>query len=94
MRSIRDLRIARGLTQKGLADRLGCTVPTIANWERRRNEPSARQLRGLAGVFGVAMDEIDFESVKRVKSAPAPVSRPDGGLRPSDLIHRRGERAA
>jgi transcriptional regulator with XRE-family HTH domain len=34
---------------------------SIYHWESGRNEPSARQLRALADVFGVPMEVIAFE---------------------------------
>jgi len=51
-----------------LAFQLGCTPSAVYNWERGRNEPKASQLRAMARVFGVSMDEIEFEVVE-VKSA-------------------------
>ena len=65
MQTIRELRERAGLTQAQLAARIGVTVGTVSGWERRINEPRASQLRALARVFGVSMDVIDFEPVKR-----------------------------
>ena len=69
MRTIRDLRQARGWTQLELANALGVTPATVFNWERGRYEPKASQLRALARAFGVSMDEIDFEGPTRGKAA-------------------------
>jgi transcriptional regulator with XRE-family HTH domain len=63
MKTIRQLREARGWTQLDLAYRVGVTPATVYNWERGRYEPKASQLRALARVFEVSMDDIDFESV-------------------------------
>jgi transcriptional regulator with XRE-family HTH domain len=60
-RTIREFRRAQGLTQRQLAARLGVSHRSVGHWEAARNEPSARQLRALAGVFGVSMDVIGFE---------------------------------
>ncbi len=68
LKTIRQLREAAGLTQLELAFQLGCTSSAVYNWERGRNEPKASQLRAMARVFGVSMDEIEFEVVE-VKSA-------------------------
>ncbi|MGI8403769.1 MAG: helix-turn-helix transcriptional regulator [Thermomicrobiales bacterium] len=62
MSTIRELREAVGLTQAQLAARLNCTPSTVYNWERGRNEPKASQLRAMAILFGVSMDDIDFEA--------------------------------
>ena len=66
MKTIRELREARGWTQLELAYKLGVTPATVSNWERGVFEPKAGQLRALARAFGVSMDEIDFvESEKK-----------------------------
>jgi transcriptional regulator with XRE-family HTH domain len=60
VKSIRTLREAAGMTQLELAIRVGVTPVTVYNWERGKYEPRASQLRAVAQVFGVCMDEIDF----------------------------------
>lgn len=63
MKTIRQLRESAGLTQFEVAVKIGVTPATVYNWERGRYEPKATQLRALARVFAVSMDDIDFESV-------------------------------
>ena len=58
MKTIRELRDERGLTQLELAIKTGVTPLTVYNWERGKYEPSASKLRRVAHVFGVSMDEI------------------------------------
>ncbi len=60
MKTIRELRDEKGWTQLELANQLGVTPSTVYNWERGRFEPRLTQLRDLARVFAVRMDEIDF----------------------------------
>ena len=73
MRTIRQLREAQGWTQLQLAIKLGVTPVTVYNWERGKFEPKASQLRALARVFEVSMDEIDFEGGKaKEDGAPEP----------------------
>lgn len=62
MPTIRELRTARELTQKQVADGIGVTIATVANWERGTYEPRASQLRKLAKLFDVCMEDIDTES--------------------------------
>jgi transcriptional regulator with XRE-family HTH domain len=69
MKTIRQLREAKGETQLQLAIALGLTPATVYNWERGQFEPKATQLRALARHFGVSMDEIDFESPIASKDA-------------------------
>jgi transcriptional regulator with XRE-family HTH domain len=58
MKTIRQLRDGKGWTQVELAHRIGVTPSTIYNWERGRFTPRVEQLRALAGVFGVRMDDV------------------------------------
>lgn len=68
MRTIRELRMAAGLTQLELAIKVKVTPSAVYNWERGKNEPSATNLRDLALALGVSMDDIDLE-VWDLKSA-------------------------
>jgi putative transcriptional regulator len=65
MQTIRELREAAGLTQVQLANQVGVTPSTVFNWEARKTEPKASQLRKAARLFGVSMDDIDFEPEER-----------------------------
>ena len=58
MKTIRELREARGWTQLELANALKVTPATVYNWERGRYEPSASKLRAIAQTFDVSMDNI------------------------------------
>jgi DNA-binding XRE family transcriptional regulator len=57
------------MTQLDLAYQLGVTPVTVYNWERGKYEPKASQVRAIARVFGVSMDEIDFETPMEGKAA-------------------------
>lgn len=56
--TIRELRIEAGWTQLELANRLGVTPTTVYTWERGKFDPRASQLRKLAQLFQVSMDDI------------------------------------
>jgi transcriptional regulator with XRE-family HTH domain len=60
-RTIQHLRRERGWSQRDLAQRIGVSHMSVSHWETARNEPSARQLRALAGAFDVPMEAIMFE---------------------------------
>lgn len=60
-RTIRAWRRAGGLTQRAHAARVGVTKTTVSYWETARNEPTARQLRALAGALALSIDSIAFE---------------------------------
>jgi transcriptional regulator with XRE-family HTH domain len=71
MKTIRELRELSGLTQLELAFKLKVTPGSVYNWERGVSEPRSSQLRALARLFNVSMDDIDFElGDKRNDNAP------------------------
>ncbi len=45
---LKGFRRSAGLTQSGLASKLGITKKTVAEWEQGRQEPSARRYVQLA----------------------------------------------
>lgn len=59
-RTIADLRREQDMTQLELAIALGVTPGAVSGWERGINEPRSSQLRAMALLFGVSMDDIDF----------------------------------
>lgn len=56
--TIKDLRVASGLTQTQLAFKAGVSPTTIANWEQNRATPMLDQLRRLCAVLGVSIDRV------------------------------------
>jgi len=48
-------RDAAGLTQSGLAQRLGVRVRTLRDWENDVSEPRANRLQMLAALLGVSL---------------------------------------
>lgn len=59
-RTIRDLRIERGLTQPVVAERLGITVAAYSRKENGKRPWRVRELRELAELFGVPAAEVLF----------------------------------
>lgn len=55
---IRDLRMARGLTQTTLGDATGLHHVTLSMYERGQREPSLDALITLARYFGVPMSDL------------------------------------
>lgn len=64
MKTLKQLRTAAGLTQKDVATRMGVSNDSIKRWENSETHPNAPQAVKLAGIFGVGMDEIDWEAVQ------------------------------
>ena len=48
---IRDLRMAKNLSQVQLAERLGVTKQTVSNWENNNILPSVDMLKHIANFF-------------------------------------------
>jgi transcriptional regulator with XRE-family HTH domain len=59
-KTIRELREERGWTQLQLAVALNVSLSAVQGWESGRNEPRASQLRRIADLFGVLMDDIQL----------------------------------
>jgi transcriptional regulator with XRE-family HTH domain len=65
--SVRTARMACGLTQEDLAERINRTTETISNIERGKNPPSIETLREIAKTLNTSMDAL-------VTGADRPVS--------------------
>lgn len=53
---INELRKENNLTQKQLAEKVGCNQSMIARWEKGDCEPTAGAILKLAEVFGCSTD--------------------------------------
>ena len=56
--TIKTLREARGLTQSGLAERLGVSDKTVSKWETAKGLPDITLVQPLAGALGVSVSEL------------------------------------
>jgi transcriptional regulator with XRE-family HTH domain len=70
MRTVRELREAKGLSTVEVAVALGVSLATVYNWESNKHEPRASQLRDLARLFGVRMDEVKIPGVDTDRDGP------------------------
>lgn len=55
---IRRLRIAKGLSQKELADICGVSMGAVSAWEQGRNEPRPKILNKIAAYFHIPIADI------------------------------------
>lgn len=55
---LRDLRIAKGLTQKQLADILGVVPKTVSKWETGHGFPDTSLLLELSKILNVSIDSL------------------------------------
>lgn len=67
---LKKLRVARGLSQRELADDLGLKVNTYRNYENNEREPSSTILVKLAIYYGVSTDYLLGHIVKENSSPP------------------------
>lgn len=69
--NIRRYRLARGLTQRELADPLDVQPNTVSDWERGRSEPNAVQIPRIAALLGVSVGDL-FSDPQEPSVPPTP----------------------
>jgi transcriptional regulator with XRE-family HTH domain/Zn-dependent peptidase ImmA (M78 family) len=76
---IRQARLLRGLSQRGLADKLPVSYQTVSNYERERSLPDSAMLMKVAGALDVDLSYfLRAPRVGEVRPAvPWPVSTPE-----------------
>ena len=55
---LKAARLAAGLTQIDLAERVGCQQRDISRWENGDREPRATTLKKMAQAIGCSMDDL------------------------------------
>jgi transcriptional regulator with XRE-family HTH domain len=67
---LREMRLARVLSQRDLAERAGVTQKTVLDLELGRQEPRLQTIRQIAAVLGVDPTEIEeFREALEAKAA-------------------------
>lgn len=85
---LRDLRTAKGLSQKDLADLIGVSQVAIVHWEKGGRIPSLLSAQAISRALGVSItvfDGCDFEEADQ----KGPLGRPPKVIPPP---HRNGKR--
>ena len=72
-------RKALGLTQEGLAQKLGVTNQAVSKWESGQSCPDLMLLPQLADLFGITIDELFGREAPKA-AAPAELGWPDDGV--------------
>ena len=62
---LRELRVKSGLSQKDLADKIGCAKQPLSLWENNRTFPGKKLLKKISEVFQVSCDELLFMHKQR-----------------------------
>jgi transcriptional regulator with XRE-family HTH domain len=71
-KTLRELRLEKGMTLEQLADALGCALSGPGSWERGRYGPSPRQIPRIAVALGISAEDARKaaeESKKQAKGA-------------------------
>lgn len=68
---LKELRSAKGMTQKDLAEKINISPQAVSRWENNEVEPSLETLRRLAEIFDVSMDDLFGKEKKPEAEAPA-----------------------
>ena len=56
--NLKRLRMAKGLSQANMAERLGVSGPSISGWEKGRARPKEDRLADLANLLGVPVSQL------------------------------------
>lgn len=63
-RSIKRLRIEKGMTQDQLAEKMNVTRQAVSNWETEKTQPDLDTLNRLAELFGTDINDIIYGTPK------------------------------
>lgn len=64
-KTIKKLRVAQGLTQDALAEKLFVARQTVSSWENDRTQPDIEMLKMLSDIFGVSVEELIYGEKRR-----------------------------
>ena len=74
---LREARQARGLSLRGLAERLGVSPSLISQVETGRAKPSVSTLYAIVTELGISLDELVYPDARRPSKAPELTAPPD-----------------
>lgn len=98
-KNLADRRRAAGLSQEGLAEKLGVTRQAVSKWERSESSPDTDNLIALAQLYGVSLDELLYAKVGQedaavVGAAQAAEGAAGAGSRAAEGLEGVGSRVA
>lgn len=64
---IRSIRINNGLTMEEFGDLFGTSKGTVNNWEKGRNSPNKRNIKKIANLAGIDVDDLLNDRCHRKK---------------------------
>ena len=91
---LREARVSRGLSLRGLAERLGVSASLISQVETGRAKPSVNTLYALASELGISLDTLLFMDTKPPTADVAGASaEPLVAVVPHDPVQRASSRS-
>lgn len=66
-KNLKKIRIASGMTQQELADRLHVTRQAVSSWETGKNHPDLEMLERIAQILEVELEELIYGKKKEVR---------------------------
>jgi transcriptional regulator with XRE-family HTH domain len=58
--TLKAARVNAGFTQTQVAERLGISVSTLANWEKSIHFPDAVQIEAICALYDISYDNLIF----------------------------------
>lgn len=87
--NLKRLRTEKGLSQEEVAGQLFLSRQTISKWENNQAEPGVENLKALARLYGVSLDQL---LLAESTGAPEDILRQEEGSAPSPDSWSRGDR--
>ncbi|WP_333649730.1 helix-turn-helix domain-containing protein [Lacrimispora sp.] len=64
---LKNTRMAAGLTQESVAEKIGVSRQTISNWENDKSYPDIINVIALSNLYSISLDELLKEDLKMVE---------------------------
>ncbi len=87
--NLKRLRTEKGLSQEEVAGQLFLSRQTVSKWENNQAEPGVENLKALARLYGVSLDQL---LLAESTGAPEDILRQEEGSAPSPDSWSRGDR--
>ena len=87
--NLKRLRTEKGLSQEEVAGQLFLSRQTVSKWENNQAEPGVENLKALAKLYGVSLDQL---LLAESTGAPEDIPRQEEGSAPSPASWSRGDR--
>ena len=87
--NLKRLRTEKGMSQEEVAGQLFLSRQTVSKWENNQAEPGVENLKALARLYGVSLDQL---LLAESTGAPEDILRQEEGSAPSPDSWSRGDR--